>query len=371
MLVEAIRLIIVLATMAGAYGFANGRPGVLAPLGVGLDGEVLLVTVFGAAVGYLLGGIFARWVDRLLHAAETTLARRHVSEVLASVLGLLVGLVLGAMVAWPILIVVGSPLISYPIAALILVVLGAFGSRFAARKRLELFGVLGVAPQAQGGGEEGGCLLDASAAIDGRVLALWRAGLVPTPLWVPSFILWELQGIADSSDPVRRRRGQRGLDVLTSLREAGATVRVLDEDPAGTSEPDAKLVVVARRRGLPIVTSDSNLAKAAELQGLGVLNLHALAELLRPPVLPGETTTVQLIKEGREPKQAVGYFDDGTMVVVERADHLLGDEVEIQVTSVIQTGTGRMVFSRLTPEGEVAADLEGDEGPETGLREVT
>ena len=96
----------------------------------------------------------------------------------------------------------------------------------------------------------GGCLLDASAAIAGRVLALYKAGLLPQPLCVPSFILWELQGIADSQDPLRRRRGQRGLDVLTSLREAGAEVRVLEEDPAATTEPDVKLVIVARRRGM-------------------------------------------------------------------------------------------------------------------------
>src|SRR5207245_11408938 len=150
------------------------------------------------------------------------------------------------------------------------------------RKRVEMFGVLGVTPSFEG--DNGGCLLDSSAAIDGRILGLWKAGLLPSPLCVPSFILWELQGIADSQDPLRRRRGQRGLDVLTSLRETGAEVRVLDEDPAAATEPDIKLVIVARRRGLPIVTSDSNLARAAEIQGIGVLNLHALAELLRPPV---------------------------------------------------------------------------------------
>jgi uncharacterized protein YacL len=178
------------------------------------------------------------------------------------------------------------------------------------------------------------------------VLALYKAGLLPQPLCVPSFILWELQGIADSQDPMRRRRGQRGLDVLTSLREAGAEVRVLDEDPAATTEPDVKLVIVARRRGLPIVTSDSNLARAAELQGVGVLNLHALAELLRPPVLPGEMARVRLVKKGRETAQGVGYLDDGTMVVVERAAHLLGEEVAVEVTSVLQNDSGRMLFAK-------------------------
>jgi uncharacterized protein YacL len=220
---------------------------------------------------------------------------------------------------------------------------------------MEMFGVLGVTPNPVG--DSGGCLLDASAAIDGRVLPMWKASLLPSPLWVPSFIIWELQGIADSADPLRRRRGQRGLDMLTSLREAGAEVRVLDEDPVGTTEPDAKLVVLARRRGLPIVTSDANLAKAAELTGLQVLNLHALTELLRPPVLPGERAIVQLIKAGRENGQAVGYLDDGTRVVVERAVELLGSEIEVEVTSILQTSTGRMLFARRADDPQTPADI--------------
>ncbi len=348
MLVEAIRLIVVLSFTAGALQFARTRVDILPVDFSTPETAVFLITALGAGLGYIVGGVLARFVDTVMNRAETRLARRHASEVLAGVLGLLVGLVLGALFSWPLLLVL-EPYLSYPMAAFMVVVLVAFSTRFAIRKRLEMFGVLGVAPSPQG--PTTGCLLDASAAIDGRVLALWRAGILPSPLWVPGFIIWELQGIADSSDPLRRRRGQRGLDVLTSLREAGGEVRVLDEDPAGTTEPDAKLVVVARRRGLPIVTSDSNLAKAAELQGLQVLNLHALTELLRPPVLPGERTTVKLIKEGRDRGQAVGYLDDGTMVVVERAEERLGAEVEVEITSVLQTGSGRMLFARLGGEG--------------------
>ena len=350
MLVEAIRLIIVLAAVAAAFQFGNSSPDAI-PIPISSDEtKAFLFTAFGAGFGYLIGGVIARAVDRLLTRAETALGERHASEVLAVTLGLLLGLVFGALVSWPILVAVDRSIVSYPLTAFVIVVLAAFGARFMVRKRMEMFGVLGVTPGPQT--SSGGCLLDASAAIDGRVIALWKAGILPAPLWVPSFIIWELQGIADSADPLRRRRGQRGLDVLTSLREAGAEVRVLDEDPAATTEPDVKLVVVARRRGLPIVTSDSNLAKAAELQGLRVLNLHALAELLRPPVLPGERTIVGLIKEGREAGQAVGYLDDGTMVVTEKASDRLGDEVEVEVTSVLQTSAGRMVFARLVPEAE-------------------
>lgn len=344
MIVEAIRLIIVLAATAGAYQLGRSRALDL-PIPV-QDPETaaFVIAVMGAAVGYIAGGVAARGIDRGMVSVEDRMAERHASEVLASTLGLLVGLALGALLSWPLLLLIDQPLLSYPLAALVVVTFASFGMRYATRKRMELFGVMGVEPVVTT--PSGGCLLDASSAIDGRVLQLWKAGLVPSPLWVPAFIIWELQGIADSSDPIRRRRGQRGLDVLTSLREAGAVVRVIDEDPAGTTEPDAKLIVVARRRGLPIVTSDSNLAKAAELQGLTVLNMHALTEMVRPPVLPGERVSVQLIKEGRDAGQGVGYLDDGTMVVVQQASDALGTEIEVEVTSVLQTSTGRMLFAR-------------------------
>lgn len=356
MLVESIRLIVVLAFTAAAL--QAGRRGFVPGPFRDPETGVFLFTALGSGIGYITGGVLARTVDTGLRSAEHRLAQRHASEVLAATIGLLVGLLLGALVAWPLLVFVDIPYVSAPAAAFVIVVLVAFSVRFTVRKRMEMFGVLGVAPSV-GEGQGGGCLLDASAAIDGRIIGLWKAGLVPAPLCVPAFIIWELQGIADSSDPLRRRRGQRGLDVLTSLREAGAAVRVLEDDPAATTDADAKLLVVARRRGMPIVTSDTNLAKAAELQGVKVLSLHALNELLRPPVLPGERTRLTLIKEGRERGQAVGYLDDGTMVVVERASVSMGKEVEAEITSVLQTATGRMLFARLAEEGS------------TGLRNAT
>jgi uncharacterized protein YacL len=352
MLIEAIRLVITIGFLAGSYRLADANPTLLGRP----DRSLLLTTILGAAIGYIVGGVVARAVDSTMQHAETRLARRHASEVLAATVGLLIGLVLGALVSWPILFTVEETSIAYPAAAFVVLIVASFTTRFAIRKRLELFGVLGVSPGSQAQGT--GSLLDTSAAIDGRVIALWRAGLLPQPMWVPSFILWELQGIADSGDPLRRRRGQRGLDVLASLREAGAEVRVIDEDPAGTTDPDAKLVVIARRRNLPLVTSDTNLAKAAELQGLQVLNLHALTELLRPPVLPGEILNVQLIKIGREPGQAVGYLDDGSMVVVESAAHALGATLEVEVTSVLQNPNGRMLFARVPGTGATGSALE-------------
>jgi uncharacterized protein YacL len=341
LLIELLRLIVVLGSVIGANSVADARPELFGSSRP--ETAKFFAMALGAGIGYLAGGILARFVDRFMRGAEEHLARRHVSEILAATVGAILGGLAAALISWPLIVFV--PLsVAAPVAAFLGCVIVVFAVRFGVRKRLEIFGVLGVAPSHEG--LTGGCLLDASAAIDGRVLALYKAGLLPRPLCVPAFILWELQGIADSQDPMRRRRGQRGLDVLTSLREAGAEVRVLDEDPAATTEPDVKLVIVARRRGLPIVTSDSNLARAAELQGVGVLNLHALAELLRPPVLPGEIAHVRLVKKGREAAQGVGYLDDGTMVVVERAGHLLGEEIAVEVTSVLQNDSGRMLFAK-------------------------
>jgi uncharacterized protein YacL len=354
MLIEALRLIVVIAVVLAANRLAVARPSI----GGGASPEtvVLVVTALGAGLGYLLGGFVARGAERLMRGAEERVSRRHASEIVAATVGLLVGAIGSASLVWPVLLFVRPIYVAIAISLFVALVVLTFTARLAVRKRLELFGVLGVTPGNEGA--SGGCLLDSSAAIDGRVLALYRAGLLPQPICVPAFIIWEMQGIADSADPLRRRRGQRGLDVLASLREAGATVRVIDEDPAATTDPDAKLVVVARRRGMPIVTSDGNLAKVAELQGVGVLSLHRLAELLRPPVLPGERTKVRLVRAGRGPGQGVGFLDDGTMVVVEGGGKSLGDEIDVEVTSVLQNDTGRMLFAKIPAAGS------------TGLREV-
>jgi uncharacterized protein YacL len=358
MLVEALRLIVVLAAVLAANRLAVSNPNMLGDLDSRTT--VLVVTILGAGIAYVAGGAVARGIERLLHGTEEHVSRRHASELIASTVGVLIGAVFSSLIAWPILVFVRPVYVGGAVAAFVAIIVITFTTRLAVRKRLELFGVLGVAPLAQT--TTGGCLLDSSAAIDGRVLALYRAGLLPQPLCVPSFIIWEMQGIADSGDPMRRRRGRRGLDMLGTLREAGVEVRVLDEDPAGITEPDAKLVVIARRRGLPIVTSDTNLAKAAELQGVGVLNLHRLADLVRPPVAHGERIRVTIVRKGREVGQGIAYLDDGTMVVVEGASERQGAELDAEVTSVIQQDTGRIVFAKI-------ADVPPEPGT-TALREA-
>jgi uncharacterized protein YacL len=160
-------------------------------------------------------------------------------------------------------------------------------------------------------------------------------------------VLDELQGLADAGDDLRRARGRRGLELLETLRrEPGVEVEVVDDEAPGVPEVDAKLVRIALDRNVALLTLDTNLAKAAALAGVRVLNLHALALALRPPVQAGDEVSVLLIKAGRDAGQAVGYLDDGTMVVAERSRERIGSEAQVLVTSVLTTANGRMVFAR-------------------------
>jgi uncharacterized protein YacL len=208
-------------------------------------------------------------------------------------------------------------------------------------------------------------VLDTSVIIDGRIADVAEARVLDQPLVVPRFVLQELQGIADSSDKLRRNRGRRGLDILNKLQKSpGVEVKIHDGDLpelAGIREVDQRLVVMAKHLGGKVVTNDYNLNKIARLQGVDVINLNDLANALKPIVLPGEGLTVKLIKRGEEPGQGVGYLDDGTMVVTEQGVHHLGEVVRLTVTSVLQTSAGRMIFGRL--DGVVQGRAGSGAGP--------
>ena len=190
-------------------------------------------------------------------------------------------------------------------------------------------------------------LVDTSAVIDGRIADLTQTGFVEGTLVVPRFVLDELRHIADSSDPMRRTRGRRGLEVLTKLREDEAVpVEVMDQDLTNGVEVDAMLVKMAGTMGAPILTTDFNLNRVAELQGIRVLNVNELANALKPVVLPGEELHVSIIQEGKEAGQGVAYLDDGTMVVVEGGKKFINTNRDVTVTRVLQTGAGRMIFAQ-------------------------
>ena len=191
-------------------------------------------------------------------------------------------------------------------------------------------------------------ILDTSVIIDGRITDICKTKFLDTRLILPRFVLRELQNIADSTDPIKRQRGRRGLEMLNNLqRDAGVNVIINDEDFPDVKDVDAKIIRLAKILEAKILTVDFNLNRVATIQGVRVLNINELANALKSVVFPGEILKIRLIREGKEHNQAVGYLDDGTMVVVEEARRLIGHEVKVVVNSVLQTQAGKMIFSRL------------------------
>lgn len=346
MFVEIVRLFVVFLATAG--GFALGETG--APEG---NGPILGATL-GACIGYVAGGLLGRLLRHAMHAAESRIEQAPAPRLFAGALG---GIAFGGLAA-----VVGIPAVTLlPTeagwAVLGLVVwLGAYqGYVLGARKSEELLALAGLSTRplvrATPLGqlvEQDAVLVDTSAVIDGRLLSLARAGFLRDALLLPRFVLDELQTIADAQDPVRRRRGRAGLELLEALRHfPGTEVHVLDDELPEYDEVDAKLVALAKRLGVRLLTVDSALQKVAEVQGVSCLSLHRLSDGMRPVHTAGEVIRLPIAKEGREPGQGVGYLDDGTMVVVADAVPFLGQEVEVRITGNAQTSVGRMLFASL------------------------
>ena len=196
-------------------------------------------------------------------------------------------------------------------------------------------------------------ILDTSVIIDGRIAEICEAGFLEGTLVVPQFVLKELQTVADSPDGLKRQRGRRGLDILDHLQKSKtANVMITEIDFPEIREVDTKLIELAKRLEAKIVTNDVNLNKVARLRGVAVLNINEMANAIKPVVLPGEAMMVYLIKEGKEKDQGVAYLDDGTMVVVDNARRMIGHNVDIMVTSVLQTTVGKMIFGRYNDEAK-------------------
>jgi uncharacterized protein YacL len=190
-------------------------------------------------------------------------------------------------------------------------------------------------------------ILDTSVIIDGRIADIADTGFMDGILVIPQFVLRELQLVADSADSLKRNRGRRGLDILQRLQKIVTVhVQIVEDDFPTVREVDLKLIELAKMYEAKIITNDFNLNKVAQLQGVEVLNINELANALKPIVLPGEAMRVFILKEGKEYNQGVAYLDDGTMVVVDNARKLIGKNVDIAVTSVLQTTAGKMIFGK-------------------------
>lgn len=189
-------------------------------------------------------------------------------------------------------------------------------------------------------------LVDTSAIIDGRIADIVKTGFVPGKLLVPRFVLAELQNIADSEEPMRRGRGRRGLEMLNLIRENPAVeLDIIEEDPENVKEVDHKLVYLAREYGTNILTTDYNLNRVATIEQVKVLNINELANSIKAVVIPGEEMRVKVVQKGKEKNQGLAYLEDGTMIVVENGDKLLGKEISVEVTRIFQTVAGKMIFA--------------------------
>jgi len=351
MIIEAVRLVITLAATAVGFTIGKAIPEWSDAASVDPDASIIMGALIGAGVGYVLGGLIGRLVRRGLEKAPELAAGATGPQLFAGTFGLLAGMLIGVVIAVPITLLL-PPVAGWPLGALVVLILAAFGSRVFSSRAGDLLAAAGLRPSrpptASGAVGTPSFLVDSSAAIDGRLLELGRAGLVTGEIWVPEFVIDELQGIADSGEKRRRRRGRRGLDVLDALRDVpDVRLKVTDENPAGFEEVDAKLMALAVKWGATMVSTDHNLAKAASLRGIKVLNPHALGESLRPSVVTGDTITLEIEREGTEPGQGVGFLDDGTMVVIEGGASLVGQTVEIEVSNSMRTSIGRMLFGRV------------------------
>ncbi|MFQ5967847.1 MAG: PIN/TRAM domain-containing protein [Acidimicrobiia bacterium] len=347
MLVEAVRLLITLT--ATAIGLAIGNAA-----GEGdTSSAPILGAVIGAGIGYVLGGAVGRAIrSRLDQAPQRFAPNRSGSELFAGAFGLLIGLVFGVVVAVPLVIFL-PPMVGWSLGALVVLLATAFAARLFESRAEDLVGAAGLRARQplvtkSLNGDGAGYMLDSSAAIDGRVLELARAGLVQGRLWVPVLMLDELQALADAAEVSRRRRGRRGLDVVHALGDVpGLEVAVLEETVPEFEDVDAKLVALADRASASLITTDHNLSRNAEARGIRVLNPQSVAELLRSPVSVGDHLVVPLSRSGTEPGQAVGYLEDGTMVVVDSGTESIGREVAVEVIGATRTSVGRMLFARL------------------------
>jgi uncharacterized protein YacL len=270
-------------------------------------------------------------------------------EFITAVLGLTLGLFMGLLLGLPLSALQEPFGRILPIGVSVVLGLGMLGATVAKRDDLmaaaEALGVL-PRPRSERGGPAQRIFVDTSAIIDGRLADIVATGFIYGELVIPRFVLDELQRIADSPDALRRNRGRRGLDILATLQKGPLPVEMSDADVPGVAEVDGKLVSLARAARGAILTTDFNLNRVADLQGVRVLNVNSLANAMKPAFLPGEELRVKVIQEGKEPGQGVAFLDDGTMIVVEGGNRFLDREVDVHVTRVLQTVAGRMVFAQ-------------------------
>lgn len=295
----------------------------------------------------------AFFLSVLMMVLETRIRRAQFRHIWSAGLGLLVGILFGWMLGSIYQSVVHTPEMATFIRIFFLVIMPYIGILIGTRKPewFEPSHLVALFKEKRAG--RSFKVLDTSVIIDGRIADLCDTGFIDGTLVVPQFVLRELQLVADSPDGLKRQRGRRGLDVLDHLQKSSQVAVVLsDLDFPEAGDVDSKLIECAKNLGAKIVTNDYNLNKVARINGISVLNINELANSLRPVALPGESMSVFILKEGKEKDQGVAYLEDGTMVVVDNSRRMIGQTIDVTVTSVLQTTVGKMIFGRFNGEGK-------------------
>lgn len=349
---------IIFLIIFGIVGVFLGRPisGLVQEIWVNSPISTIFYQIFTALLLAVIGFFVAPWLSiKPISALRKSLSGISAQTLIYGMLGLLVGLILSALLAYPISLLPGPFGSILPFVAVILfsyLGIALFVARqkdlnYAFRSISKKDGPYMDKEQGEGLQDTRRILVDTSAIIDGRIADIARTGFVPGHLLIPRFVLNELQYVSDSADNLRRQRGRRGLEVLSALqKDTSIPVTITDIDVEGVREVDERLIVLARQMNCPILTNDYNLNRVAELQGVSILNINELANAVKSILLPGETLEMKIIQEGKEYDQGVGYMEDGTMVVVENGQKLIGKTIHITVTKVLQTAAGRMIFAK-------------------------
>ena len=324
---------------------------------------IVIGTIIGVLIGYFISSFILKQGLVIARQLERVLTHIPNQELIAGTIGLLFGLIIANLIGAAFNQV---PIIGPYISIILSAIFGYSGVRLMARKGPEMyFNYLKQWKRSEAGTKKSrgfnmfgshkssdsnltAKLLDTSVIIDGRIKELCATGFVDGPLVVPVFVLNELQIISDSADGMKRNRGRRGLDILKEMQDAKLVpIEIVEDDYDDLHEVDSKLMRLALEKQWKLMTNDFNLNKVARVQGIKVLNLNELANVLKPALIAGEWIRVQVMKEGKEVQQGVAYLDDGTMIVVEDGRPYVGQEVEVMVTSILQTSAGRMIFARV------------------------
>lgn len=326
--------------------------------------ENLMVYILGIIISFLIGGTFlfllSPWAIKkgrdVANWIESELSNVPFTSILIGSVGLIVGLIIAYLISH-LINNIPIPFVGTILSTIVYIFMGYLGVKISTKKTEELPSLQGlqtifrknIAKEKDVKKEYKGCpkILDTSVIIDGRIADICKTGFIEGPLVIPEFILEELRHIADSSITIKRNRGRRGLDILNKIqKELDIEVLINDKAFEDVPEVDTKLLKLAQFLGGKVVTNDYNLNKVAEFQGVPVLNINELANAVKPVVLPGEEMFVQVIKDGKESGQGLAYLDDGTMIVVEGGKKYIGQDIDVLVTSVLQTAAGRMIFAK-------------------------